>query len=136
MKFPYLKLGPNIYRPILPFTVSYRDGLPLKYFGLVDSGADYTLIAGELATLIGIKDIETGRKELVTGIGGASPVYFHNIMINIGGHDFRIEAGFTTDSTLSGLGYGLLGQVGLFDHCTIKFSRRKFEVEVTPVQPA
>lgn len=128
-----MKLGPGVYRPILPFTISYRGQKPIKYFGLVDSGADNTLITGELAGLIGIKNIKTGREEFVAGIGGQSKVYFHLITITISGHNFDIEAGFTTDSTISSLGHGLLGQIGLFDHCTIKFSRRKLEMEITPV---
>ena len=42
MKFPYMDLGQGIYRPILPFNISYRGGRIVKYFGLVDSGADYS----------------------------------------------------------------------------------------------
>ena len=66
------------------------------------------------------------------GIGGVSKVYFHSVTIIIGGHNFAIEAGFTTDSTISNLGYGLLGQIGLFDYCTVKFNRQKFELEIIP----
>src|SRR3989344_9232299 len=132
MKFPYMKLGQGIYRPILPFVVSHKGGNQVKCFALVDSGANNTLIAGELANLLGIKDIKSGREESVTGIGGKSKVYFHEITITVGGHNFNIEAGFTADSTLRSLGYGLLGQIGLFDHCTVKFNRRKFEMEIVP----
>ena len=130
-----MKLGPGIYRPILPFAISYQGGRAIKYFGLVDSGADTALIVAELASLIGIKNIDTGREESVTGIGGKSRVYFHKVTVTVGGHDFVVEAGFTIDSTLSALGYGLLGQKGLFDDCTIKFNRRKFEMEITPIPP-
>ena len=133
MKFPYMNLGQGIYRPIVPFHVSYQESKAIKYFGLVDSGADFTYIAGELAPLIGIKDIKSGREGSVAGIGGVSKVYFHPVTINIGGNNFDIEAGFTTDSTISDFGCGLLGQVGLFDFCTIKFSRRKFEMEIVPI---
>ena len=135
MKFPYMNLGQGIYRPILPFHISYQGGKQIKYFGLVDSGADYTYIASELAPLIGIKNLKTGREESVTGIGGKAKVYFHPVTINVGGHDFEIEAGFTTDSTITHFGCGLLGQVGLFDYCAIKFNRRKFEIELTPIPP-
>ncbi|MEX2013550.1 MAG: retropepsin-like aspartic protease [Parcubacteria group bacterium] len=128
-----MKLGPNIYRPILPFHISFQESRSIKYFGLVDSGADFTYIAGELAPLIGIKNIKSGREGAVTGIGGKAKVYFHPVTINIGGHDFDIEAGFTTDATITSFGCGLLGQVGLFDYCTIKFSRRKFEMEINLV---
>lgn len=132
MKFPYMKLSRNVYRPILPFTITYQKSSPIKYFGLVDSGADCTYVAGELANVLGIKDIKTGREEFVTGIGGRSKAYFHTITISIGGWNFDIEAGFSDDSTLTSLGYGLLGQVGLFDNSTVKFSRKKFEFEIVP----
>ena len=134
MKFPYMKLGPDTYRSIVPFAISFQGGKSIKYFGLVDSGADSTYIAGELAGALGIKDVTTGRMESVMGIGGKSEAYFHSVIINIGGHNFNIEAGFTADSSLTAVGCGLLGQIGLFDHCTIKFSRRKFEIEIIPIQ--
>jgi len=135
MKFPYMKLGQGVYRPIIPFYISYQGGKLIKYFGLVDSGADYTYIASELAPLMGIKDLKSGREDSVTGIGGKAKIYFLPITVNIGGHNFNIEAGFTTDSTITAFGCGLLGQVGLFDYCTIKFNRRKFEMEITPIPP-
>jgi len=130
-----MDLGQGIYRPILPFDISYQGGRTIKYFGLVDSGADYSYIASELAPLLGIKDIKSGRENSVTGIGGKARIYFHPITINIGGHNFEIEAGFTTDSIITHFGCGLLGQVGLFDYCNIKFSRRKFEIEIIPNSP-
>lgn len=75
MKFPYMNLGQGIHRPIIPFNISYQGGRTVKYFGLVDSGADYSYIASELAPLIGIKNIKSGREDLVTGIGGKTKVY-------------------------------------------------------------
>ena len=133
MKFPYIKLANGLYRPILPFTVSYKKGIPIKYFGLVDSGADKTYIASELAGVLGVKDLSTGKEESVQGINGLSKSYFHPVTINIGGWNFDIEAGFMEGSTLTSLGCGILGQIGLFDNCTIKFNLRKFEMEITPV---
>ena len=142
MKFPYIKLANNLYRPILPFTVSYKKGTPIKsykkgtpikYFGLVDSGADKTYIASELAGVLGVKDLSMGKEESVAGINGLSKAYFHPVTINIGGWNFDIKAGFMEGSTLASLGYGILGQIGLFDNCVVKFNLRKFEMEITPV---
>ena len=132
MKYPYLESEVNMRRPVVPFTISYRNEKPVKYWGLLDSGADHTLIDARLANLIGIEDITTGKEESVEGIGGQSKVYFHPITVNIGGWEFSIDAGFTTDLTLSSIGHGLLGQIGLFDQSTIKFNRRKFEMEIVP----
>ena len=133
MKFPYIKLAPNLYRPILPFTVSYKKGIPIKYFGLVDSGADKTYLASEIAGVLGVKDLSAGKEESVQGINGLSKSYFHPVTINIGGWNFDIEAGFMEGSVLTSLGYGILGQIGLFDNCIIKFNLRKFDMEITSV---
>ncbi len=134
MKFPYIHIAKGKYRPVLPFTISYNKGTPIKYFALVDSGADKTYIASELASVIGISDLKTGRKESVSGINGApNNVYFHPVTINIGGWDFDIEAGFMEGSNLTSNGYGILGQIGLFDNCIVKFNFRKLEMEITPI---
>ena len=133
MKFPYIKLANGVYRPILPFTISYQNGRPIKYFGLVDSGADKTYIASELAGVIGIKDLYKGKEESVSGINGKSKAYFHTATINVGGWEFDIEAGFMEGSTLTSLGYGILGQIGLFDNCAIKFNFKKHEIEIFPM---
>ncbi len=132
MKFPYINIAKGTYRPVLPLTVCYKKGKPIKYFALVDSGADKTYLASELAPVLGISDLTIGRKESVSGINGLSDdVYFHSITINIGGWDFDIETGFMGGSNLSSIGYGILGQIGLFDNCTVKFSFKKLEVEIT-----
>ncbi len=131
MKFPYIKLITGIERPIIPFEISYKNAGSLRYYGLIDSGADHSYFGSEMASPLGI-DLYSGRKDKVVGINGLSDVYFHPITLNIGGNNFNIEAGFMKDSNLTSLGYGLLGQVGLFDQCSIKFSRRKFEIEINP----
>ena len=133
MKFPYTKLITGVHRPILPFLIYYKNEMPLKYFGLVDSGADKTYFGAELANILGIKNLENGKPEHVAGVNGISNAFFHPITINIGGYNFNIEAGFVKDSNLISLGYGLLGQIGLFGNFDIKFSFRKLEMELTPI---
>ena len=107
MKFPYIHIAKGTYRPVLPFTVSYNNATPIKYFALVDSGADKTYIASELASILGISDLKTGKKGSVSGINGLpNNVYFHPVTINVGGWDFDIEAGFMEGSNLTSNGYG------------------------------
>lgn len=135
MKFPYIHIAKGTYRPVLPFTISYNKGTPIKYFALVDSGADKTYIASEMAPILGISNLKSGKKNSVSGISGVpNNVYFHPITINIGGWNFDIEAGFMEGSNLTSNGYGILGQIGLFDNCTVKFNFRKLEMEITPTQ--
>jgi hypothetical protein len=132
MKFPYIKLISGVSRPILPLKISYKKGQSLNYYGLVDSGADNTYFGSELMDYLGIEKLKNGRAESVRGINGISKAYFFPIVINIGGWDFNIEAGFMEDSSLTSLGHGLLGQAGLFDQCSIKFTRRKLEIDIIP----
>lgn len=132
MKFSYIKLADGVLRPILPIKISYKKGSSVKYYGLVDSGADKTYIAAELAGLLGIENIYSGREESISGVNGLSKAYFYPITLNIGGWDFNIEAGFMEDSTLSVLGYGILGQIGLFDKCAVKFDFKKREMDIIP----
>ena len=120
-----------MYRPILPFLISYKNGIPLKYFGLVDSGADKSYMGVEFTSILGIKNLEKGKMEQVAGVNGVSAAYFHPVALNIGGHRFSTEIGFVTDSNLTSSGYALLGQMGLFDHFDVRFSFKKLEMELT-----
>lgn len=130
MKFSYKKLQGGVIRPIIPVEVRTAKGGPVKYFALVDSGADICIFHGEIAELIGIKDIKTGKKNFVSGItqGESQPYYIHPVTISVGGWPYDINVGFMP--TLSKLGYGVLGQKGFFDLFTIKFDLSKEEIEL------
>lgn len=104
--------------------------MPLKYFGLVDSGADKSYLGVEFAGILGIENLEGGKMEHVAGVNGISIAYFHPVAFNIGGHKFNTEIGFVTDSNLTSSGYALLGQTGLFDHFDVRFSFKKLEMEL------
>ena len=77
MKFRYKKIAQKILRPVVPIAVSYKNGKTVKYFALIDSGADRSYLASEIAPLIGIPNYKTGHKEDVSGINGKSDAYFH-----------------------------------------------------------
>ena len=130
MKFPYKKLPSGRVRPIIPLQVSYKGGKSLGYFALVDSGADICIFHTEIADIIGIKNIESGRKSLVGGItqGEVQAYYTHPVTITVGGWNYDIEVAFMP--TLSKLGYGLLGQSGFFSIFSIKFDFLKEEIEL------
>lgn len=110
MKFPYFKLDKNIRRPIIPLVVKAH-GKEVKYFSLVDSGADLNLFHGEIAELLNI-DLKSGKKGKISGIteGESQSFFVHPVVLNIGGWDFETEAGFMPH--LSRNGHGLLGQNG------------------------
>lgn len=68
MQFAYKKLASGIERPIIPITV--RNPLTrqsVRYFALIDSGADRCVFAGEIGELIGL-DVTAGTKQTVSGV--------------------------------------------------------------------
>ncbi len=80
MKFDYLKLplsersdffGTSILKPIIPIEIGY-EGRPVKYFALVDSGADFCIFDAQIAELLGI-DVRSGKLEEFGGIQSTGP---------------------------------------------------------------
>ena len=127
MKFPYKKFGNGIMRPVIPIKVSFK-GETIKYNVLVDSGADMCLFDAQIGELLGIP-IEAGKQNFVTGVtANPQPYYQHRVVINVGGWDHEIDAGFMPNFPPSQ--YGIVGQVGFFDFTTVKFDYTKEVVEV------
>lgn len=131
MNFPYKRLGEGISRPVIPIVIrNTRTGASVRYFALVDSGADMCILPGELAELIGI-DIAAGERFTVSGVvaGATRPYYMHQVEVDVGGARKVTLVGFMPE--LSGNGYGLLGQVGFFDRFQfVKFSHALGAIEL------
>lgn len=130
MKFRYKKIFQKILRPVIPISVSYKNGRAVKYFALIDSGADKCYMAAEIAPLIGIPNYKTGRKDHVSGINGKSDAYFHEVGISVGGWPYEVEVGFMEKSSLTMLGYGVLGHHPFFEFFSVKFDFEKEEIEL------
>jgi hypothetical protein len=131
MKFSYFQLGSGIRRPIIPLIVK-ANGKEVKYFALVDSGADLNLFHGEIAELLGI-DLDSGAEGKISGIteGEAQKFFVHPVTVNVGGWDFETEVGFMP--RLSRNGHGLLGQKGFFDLFNkVSFSKKNHVIELAP----
>lgn len=130
MKFRYKKIALKTLRPVIPISVSYKKGRPVKYFALVDSGADRCYFAAEIAPLVGIVDYKIGRKDKVGGINGESDAYFHTVTVSVGGWPYEMEVGFMEKSSLTLLGYGVFGHRPFFEFFSVKFDFEKEEVEL------
>lgn len=119
-------------RPAVPITLINGDE-QLRYFALVDSGADFCIFHAEVGEQIGL-DIESGKKLEFSGIevNKGLTAYFHQIDIQVGGYKFGCYAGFSKD--LEGLPYGLLGQVGFFDLFKISFEYGKERLELQSIE--
>ena len=137
MKFDYFKLslkerseffGNFILKPIIPVDISYK-GKILRYAALIDSGADFCIFDAQIGEYLGI-DICEGRQEVFGGIqerGGAT-AFLHNVVLNIGGWNYKTVIGFSYD--IAKHGFGILGQKGFFDKFIVKFDFNKKQIEL------
>ena len=129
MKFRYKKYGPDIFRPVIPVEISYKD-MVVPYEVLVDSGADSCIFDAQIGEILGI-DISSGEKQEVWGITGVGEFYYiHPVTLTVGGWSCKVKAGFLPG--IARLGYGVVGQKGFFENFVVKFDRQKEEIELKP----
>lgn len=137
MKFRYHKLllpqrsdyfGTSLLKPIIPIKISVGE-IEIKYAALIDSGADFCIFDAEIGEYLGL-DIKSGKKEEFGGIqerGGAT-VFLHNVILNVGGTEYKTMVGFSYD--IAKHGFGILGQKGFFNIFITKFDLIKEEIEL------
>ena len=129
MKFRYARYNGQTLRPVIPIKVKYA-GNEIGYQVLVDSGADLCLFDAEIGDALGI-DVKKGSAKEVFGVGGKASIYYlHKIAIEVGGWDYKIEAGFMPGVAGRAIPYGIVGQKGFFDIFIVKFDLLKEEVEL------
>ena len=110
-------IGPPIYYPLLRVSLSKRHGPKSRPFeAMVDSGSADCIFHSSVASAIGIK-LESGRKEIRTGIGGPQDVWIHPIQLWFSANMLSIEGAFTKELPFA----GLLGRSGFFEHYRITF---------------
>ncbi len=81
---PFIEMGESIIlRPIIPIVIENPDtGIILRTYGLLDTGADTTLINAEFGELLG-HNIEKGQESDITGLAEQKLCYEHKTIINI-----------------------------------------------------
>lgn len=127
MKFHYKKYG-SLLRPVIPIKVKHGTR-SVYYEVLVDSGADICIFDSEIGDLLRI-DYQKGERKEVGGIAGQTAEYFlYPVEIEVGGRHFKISAGFLPN-VAGGSNYGVIGQIGLFNHFIVKFDLLKEEIEL------
>lgn len=118
MKFPYKKYSDEIYRPIIPVVISYKN-VSVGYEVIVDSGADGCMFDASLAEVLRI-DLEQCEVLSLSGITGMKEPYFvEEVELQIGSAKFSCKVGFLRG--MAELGYGVVGQRGFFERFVIKF---------------
>jgi len=128
MKFKYTYYGKTA-RPVIPIKLKNKD-LEIGYHVLIDSGADICLFHSEVGEAIGI-DITKGIKKEVFGVGGKASVYYvHKVVIEVGGWEYKIEAGFLPHIATRIVPYGIVGQIGFFEFFKVIFDKEYDEIEL------
>lgn len=117
-RFKYVKIG-SYLRPIISVTLR-NEKISFDYLAIIDSGADFNIFHGELASILNIdlKQLKTiqfgGINKNAQGLG-----YYSVIEIGIQGRFFNTPVIFSHD--ISDGGYGILGQQGFFNLFKVKF---------------
>ena len=128
MKFRYTHYG-RVSRPVIPVKLKYA-GTEIGYHVIVDSGAGMCLFHAEIGEAIGI-DITKGKKREVFGVGGKASIYYqHQIVPEVGGWEYEIEAGFLPNVGGRTVPYGIVGQKGFFEFFKVLFDQQSDEIEL------
>lgn len=128
MKFPYEQFG-SYYMPVIPVTVNRGDRCIVTE-ALVDSGAASCIFDAQIAYAIGIEDIEDGKPIQFEGVSGHQIIgYRHEITLEVGGHSFaKVPIAFSAEMPDNAV--NILGQMGFFEICPIKFSYQQREIDI------
>ncbi|MBU1000155.1 retroviral-like aspartic protease family protein [Patescibacteria group bacterium] len=136
MKFPYIKFPSSdpkqkwVSRPYIPLKIIGQKGI-WEGYGLIDSGADKSLLNTEIAEEIGF-DLNESQCENFSGIeGGKLKARVARIRLQIAGfEEIKIAVGFVNSAAVG----VILGQEGFFDEYRIKFERDHGIFEITPIR--
>lgn len=113
--------------PLIPLFI-LRNGKRYEVQALVDSGASLSIFRAEVADLLGI-DIESGRRTLLTGVGGRILGYVHQLELIVAGVTFPCQVAFSRELHIS---LNLLGRQDCFQHFFVIFDEMTQEVIFIP----
>ena len=117
--FPY-KLYRGWYFPVIQFYIAKdTKSSPIAVSGLVDSGANLSILNRETAEALGIT-MSKGKRRSFSGVASNSYGYEHTIHFNVMGVKFRDEVIF---SSKLGSYFNLIGREAFFS----KFERICFD---------
>lgn len=117
----------KIYRPyavVEAFSSLTNDWESLEM--VVDSGADYTLLPGKYASILGVDLQKDCLVETTLGVGGAETVYqYKNLPIRIGSWTKQIPVGFLERNDLP----ALLGRLECLESIRLIFENKESSFE-------
>jgi hypothetical protein len=123
---PVLGMGEG---PYLSVRIQHG-GLKFDTFGLVDSGADYSVFNKEIADYFGF-DTNRHPDGSLRGIGGSPPFWKFDVVVKILGRAIPMEMAFSPGAPQE---FGLLGRADFFDVFRVGFSQRDRQVLLHPLQ--
>lgn len=131
MNFPYTTL-PGIpkdtKRPLIPVRFIHKDKNTFPILCLVDSGADYSYLATDIAIFLGI-NLKKVKPQKSFGINGSPFLcYPSEVGIEIGGYKLTIPVHFSNQ--LSTAFPCVLGQEDFFSKARIIFERYKWNLDL------
>ena len=108
----------------------HRGGVCAFAEALVDSGSSVSIFTDDLAPILGILDIEDGKKIEFAGIDGVvMSGYCHSVDLIVGGEMLHnIDVLFSHELPSDAI--NILGQHGFFDLFPIRFLQSKGEIDV------
>jgi hypothetical protein len=115
----------RINRPNALLNFKTKDGDLQPIGGIVDSGADFTLIPLSTGLLLGL-DVKKGEPFQLTGIGkGKLDSFLHKVEVAIGGQTIKMTVAVASVDDIEGRSLPvLLGRTDLFDSFTIAFRQK------------
>ena len=120
--------------PFIPVYITDKDNNTYEYTGLLDSGADNTVLPKDLALSLGLK---LGEKTESAGIGGSAEVRKSKMSLTIKGE--REAYNLAIPVLILMENYSdvplLLGRNGFFDHFHITFRQNEEKIKLKKVEP-
>jgi len=113
----------TIHRPVVPAQLwSARAGRWVRVVMIVDTGADYTLLARVHAAILGVDLRKNCRRVATAGIGGTETVYLlPRLRMRLGPWSRVIPVGFLDRDDVP----PLMGRTGCLDTFDVRFARRR-----------
>jgi len=131
--FPFTFIGSTkigkIYGPyviVQAFSSLTNDWESLEM--VIDSGADYTLLPGKYADILGVNIQKDCTVKTTLGVGGAETVYqYKNLPIKIGNWKKQIPVGFLERNDLP----ALLGRLECLEDLRLVFENKRSLLETS-----
>jgi len=131
VKYPYIIPQPEVYKPYIPVILNFKKThkVTSNIMALVDSGADVCFCSENIAFWLGSKDSKSKEhKEFTAANGESFFTYREDINLFVAGKSYICP--FYISKKLPQPFPIILGQLGFFDHFSVKFDLPHKEIEI------